>query len=451
MFGLGHALKQRRVFGFDLTREARICQGVFVPAADARCARQGAQPVERGEHLLGCAFEHASAAQAEQGIAAEQTTGTDEGDMAARMAGNRQNIELEIEGSDADPVAVVDHLVDVDDAFVARRVAGQLPALPEFACASDVVGVMMREQHRHRLQPARAGDDHGFRVTRVDHHRASIIGDETPDVVVGEGRQGVQCEHGRESRRGYLRRGNAAQCPASAGLRSLTMPPLLAERQPKPGREGWLASPLALALQREEQQQSIPRLTAIYGSTGLYLRGAEAAAPELSGNMQQQVLRLHRSQIGWDGDLRCLDDALPIARESVDLAYLLHVFEDCAQPDDLLHELDRVLAPEGQIMVIGLNPWSPWRWRWTGSGLRVRSAVSLRESLRDAGFEVTAQQGVGPRCPWSTPRPDHTVLRRSDERGVFRAGYLLQARKRRIGVTPLPARGVALQADMRPG
>lgn len=229
------------------------------------------------------------------------------------------------------------------------------------------------------------------------------------------------------------------------------MPPFLAERQPGPRHGGWLASAVAVDLQRQELHQSIPRMTAVYGRVGLYLCGVDAAPRELSGNMQQQVLRLHRLGEAWGGDLQCLDAELPLARESVELVYLMHALEACARPEGLLHEIERVLAPEGQVLVIGLNPWSPWRWRWAGADLHARSDRRLRALLRDAGFEVVAQQGVGPRLPWSVPRPDQVDRRRRDVCDFLCAGYLLQARKRRAGMTPLPTRAVALQAGMHPG
>ena len=223
------------------------------------------------------------------------------------------------------------------------------------------------------------------------------------------------------------------------------MPLPAAARQPE-RLDGWFATPLAQRLLREEQHQTIPRLTASYGRTGFYVRCSVTAPEELSGNMLHRVLRVYRGAHGLDGDLRCTDAELPLLRESVDLVYLLHAFECGAGQQDLLLELERVLAPEGNLMLVGLNPWSPWRVRWAGAGLHVRSAASQRALLDDAGFEVIAQQGLGPLLPWLRERDTTTSGQsRRDLCAALRAGYVIQARKRRRGVTPLRSRAVALQ------
>lgn len=223
------------------------------------------------------------------------------------------------------------------------------------------------------------------------------------------------------------------------------MPLPAAARQPE-RPDGWFATPLAQRLLREEQHQTIPRLTASYGRTGFYLRCAVTAPEELSGNMLHRVLRVYRGDHGLEGDLRCVDAELPLLRESVDLVYLLHAFEGGAAQHDLLLELERVLAPEGQLMLVGLNPWSPWRVRWAGAGLRARSAGRQRALLDDAGFEVIAQQGLGPLLPWLRERESTASSpSRRDPCAALRAGYLIHARKRRRGMTPLRSRRVALQ------
>jgi SAM-dependent methyltransferase len=53
-------------------------------------------------------------------------------------------------------------------------------------------------------------------------------------------------------------------------------------------------------------------------------------------------------------------EALPIASESVDLLLLPHVLEFAADPHQVLREVDRVLRPEGRVIVSGFNPISIW-------------------------------------------------------------------------------------------
>lgn len=96
----------------------------------------------------------------------------------------------------------------------------------------------------------------------------------------------------------------------------------------------------------------------------------------------------------------CLDSrAWPWPADSLDLVVLPHTLERSADPHACLREVARVLIPEGQVLITGLNPWSAWGWRqsrgqrvasWDG-GHRPSSLIGyrrLRDWLRLLGFEV---------------------------------------------------------------
>ena len=51
---------------------------------------------------------------------------------------------------------------------------------------------------------------------------------------------------------------------------------------------------------------------------------------------------------------------LPFASESIDLMVLPHVLEFAADPHQILREVDRVLRPEGRLVISGFNPASLW-------------------------------------------------------------------------------------------
>ncbi|AOB29956.1 methyltransferase type 11 [Bordetella sp. H567] len=52
--------------------------------------------------------------------------------------------------------------------------------------------------------------------------------------------------------------------------------------------------------------------------------------------------------------------ALPFASQSIDLLVLPHAFECTEAPHDVLREVERVLMPEGRVVISGFNPWSLW-------------------------------------------------------------------------------------------
>jgi SAM-dependent methyltransferase len=85
---------------------------------------------------------------------------------------------------------------------------------------------------------------------------------------------------------------------------------------------------------------------------------------------------------------------LPLATHSVDLLVLPHVLEFSANPHQILREVERVLMPEGQVIISGFNPLSLWgikglwggaAYPWCGSFIGL---FRLRDWLTLLGFEL---------------------------------------------------------------
>jgi len=87
---------------------------------------------------------------------------------------------------------------------------------------------------------------------------------------------------------------------------------------------------------------------------------------------------------------------LPLASQSIDLLALPHVLETHNDAHQVLREAERVLMPEGQLVVSGFNPLSLWRLRQAFSGRRAGapwdarfiSLLRLRDWLKLLGFEL---------------------------------------------------------------
>jgi len=74
--------------------------------------------------------------------------------------------------------------------------------------------------------------------------------------------------------------------------------------------------------------------------------------------------------------LRCDFDALPLDGQSLDLVVLPHTLELARDAHLALREVERVLRPEGRVVILGFNPTSLWGLRqWIGR-LRRRVAPS---------------------------------------------------------------------------
>src|SRR5207248_10779897 len=63
---------EQNIGGFDRARNAKVREGVFVPAIDLCRSRQRRELVERGDHLRRRTFEKSSTACREQGVSAKE-------------------------------------------------------------------------------------------------------------------------------------------------------------------------------------------------------------------------------------------------------------------------------------------------------------------------------------------------------------------------------------------
>jgi SAM-dependent methyltransferase len=105
--------------------------------------------------------------------------------------------------------------------------------------------------------------------------------------------------------------------------------------------------------------------------------------------------------------LRCHFDALPFDAASLDLVILPHALELARDPHLALREVERVLVPEGRVIIVGFNPASLWGTRQRLGRLRRRLSRNsgelflphagefvgyrrLRDWLRLLSFEVEA-------------------------------------------------------------
>jgi ribonuclease HI len=96
-----------------------------------------------------------------------------------------------------------------------------------------------------------------------------------------------------------------------------------------------------------------------------------------------------------------LADALPFAQDSLDVVLLPHVLEFAENPHDVLREVERVLIPDGYVVILGFNPFSLWG-LWSKLGSKTApccgnflSLLRLKDWLALLGFEIQQQENLG--------------------------------------------------------
>lgn len=225
-----------------------------------------------------------------------------------------------------------------------------------------------------------------------------------------------------------------------------TMPPRLPAGQPSglpDSRGAWFVSRVGQALIQSENDSIRAALCGRPGQAWLWLSpvpgavedppgggtGPDARLPPACGH----GLRLQAAAEGWNGPIRCTLP-LPLANESVATVVIQHTARSGSRGKALIEECARVLVPGGQLWLYALNPLSPYRWRWKGSGLGASEPLPWRRRLREAGLQPEGvSQGLGPRWRVET-------LPALQQGPGLRAAYLLRAEKRTIPLTPVRQR-----------
>lgn len=79
--------------------------------------------------------------------------------------------------------------------------------------------------------------------------------------------------------------------------------------------------------------------------------------------------------------LHCEFDALPLPNASVDLVVMPHSLELARDPHQALREVERVLVPEGRVVIAGFNPASLWALRQRAGRMRRSMGFGRRQGL----------------------------------------------------------------------
>lgn len=203
----------------------------------------------------------------------------------------------------------------------------------------------------------------------------------------------------------------------------------LGHSQPTTQAPEWLNTLTGRNLLREEVRQVRRALDGIFGDQFVQI-GCWGEA-----GLFRRLARTHRAAVVAERACTGVDfvsahHALGIVSDSIDAVFLPHTLEAASDPHALLREVDRVLRPDGNLVVLGFNPWGWWGLRHAVSrqgfppgAQRLISDGRLHDWLRLLDFKVhhsAFYYFVPPVLRGSVPR--HGRVSRADETGAHRVG-----------------------------
>jgi SAM-dependent methyltransferase len=234
------------------------------------------------------------------------------------------------------------------------------------------------------------------------------------------------------------------------------------------GLRDWYNRPLGQALLQQEREQLDSILPTLFGYHIVQV-GCLLGDELMTSSRIRNKVSLDPANCGdtLAPSAYAYPDAMPIESGSVDVVLLPHTLEFERQPHQILREADRILIPEGHVVVLGFNPWSLWGiWRlcrcfsgkapWCGDFL---SLTRIKDWTALLGFDVVLVR----RFFFRPPIQRGGILKKlsfMDKLGAklwprLSGAYILVARKRVATLTPIrprwqPRRKLVGEGDLTP-
>ena len=221
-----------------------------------------------------------------------------------------------------------------------------------------------------------------------------------------------------------------------------------------PQLQAWYRTDLGQLLATREAMLLAETLPNLFGYHLLQVGRLSQEDWLLSSRVSHCAVMDFQTPQGIDDERRLfgLPDQLPIQADSMDVLVLPHTLEFSKRPHAVLREAERVLIPEGYVLILVFNPrslWLLWRWLfgwrrkvpWCGHFL---SSTRMRDWMELLGFDIVSIQGY---C-YRPPLKNRTLMQRfhfMERLGqriwpMLGAGNLIVARKRVVTMTPIRPR-----------
>lgn len=225
------------------------------------------------------------------------------------------------------------------------------------------------------------------------------------------------------------------------------------------GLVAWYESYLGQLLARAERKTLDELLPDLFG---YYLMQLGRHGESLCDNSRISSCLVLDEQAHPQTGLLADNAALPFAAESVDVVILPHSLEFHPDPHAILREVDRILIPEGHVLILNFNPLSLWGlarlllgWRrqmpWRG---QYYTRARLRDWLSLLGFDYVCGRQVFFRPPLQHEKTMQKLefMERLGPRimPLFAGVTVMLARKRTSTLTPIGPRWRENKLSSRP-
>jgi SAM-dependent methyltransferase len=117
----------------------------------------------------------------------------------------------------------------------------------------------------------------------------------------------------------------------------------------------WLHTPQGRYVLEWEQAQLDNAVDDVFGFNAVQL-----GLPEVDFLRENRIPLKIRTGLQKGSTVHATASQLPFASQSIDLLVLPHLLEFSEHPHQILREAERVLMPEGSIVISGFNPLSMW-------------------------------------------------------------------------------------------
>jgi len=205
----------------------------------------------------------------------------------------------------------------------------------------------------------------------------------------------------------------------------------------------WYETPRGKLLRELETDYLQRSITVSCKQTVLQIGGLGWENEFVDCSLYKNYTVLDAKNLGYEGvrKIQAKSYSLPLQSDSVDMIILPHLLEFDAQRFQAIREVERVLKPEGILLVLNFNPWSVWvRYQflwdkkmsdsWRGHFI---SQSRIIDWLKLLNFEVT----VSSLFHLDSVESKHGKLIMPNYISISSTAYAIKAIKRRYNLIPL--------------